>query len=104
MGARLLMSPADADATVAAFTSTMPPGSYLILSAGTSTNISPALVDRLRSADAANQRYHRAHGAGDRGVVHRAGPRAPGLVDVQAWRPGCQIRRPAADARRGNCW
>ena len=53
MGARLLMSPADADGTVAAFTSTMTPGSYRILSAGTSTNTRPALIDRLRSAYAA---------------------------------------------------
>lgn len=104
MGARLLMSPADADATVAAFTSTMPPGSYLILSAGTSTSISPALVDRLRSAYAANQRYHRAHGAGNRRVVHRAGPRAPRAGRRSSMATRLPIRRPAADARRGNCW
>jgi len=66
----------------------MAPGSYFIASAGTSTGTNPALIDRLRSA------Y-----AGTSDITGRPAEEIadwfsglelipPGLVDVDAWRPG----------------
>ncbi|HUY52710.1 MAG TPA: SAM-dependent methyltransferase [Streptosporangiaceae bacterium] len=86
------LTPAEADATVAAFRAAMTPGSYLIASAGTSTGTSPALLDRLRSA------Y-----AGTSDITGRTSEEIadwftgldlvpPGLVDVDAWRPGSPRR------------
>ncbi|HUY51061.1 MAG TPA: SAM-dependent methyltransferase [Streptosporangiaceae bacterium] len=43
------ITPAEADASVAEFRAAIAPGSYLVISAGTSTGTSPALIDRLRS-------------------------------------------------------
>jgi hypothetical protein len=82
------LEPDEADVVVAMFTQFIAPGSYLVLSAGTSTGTDPALIDRLRSA------Y-----AGTSVITGRAIEEiaawftgldlvSPGLVDVQAWRPG----------------
>src|SRR6266851_1562721 len=84
------LEPDEADVAVAAFTSFMAPGSYLLISAGTSTGTNPALIDRLRSA------Y-----AGTSVIIGRTAEEIaawftgldlvpPGLVDVQAWRPGSE--------------
>jgi uncharacterized SAM-dependent methyltransferase len=84
------LEPDEADIAVATFTSFMTPGSYLILSAGTSTGTNPALIDRLRSA------Y-----AGTSVIIGRTAEEIaawftgldlvpPGLVDVEAWRPGSE--------------
>ena len=82
------------------FASFMPPGSYLIFSAGTSTGTNPALLDRLRSA------Y-----AGTSVIIGRTveeiaawfsglDPVLPGLVDVLAWRAGSRrYRLTQSDAR-----
>jgi hypothetical protein len=86
------LSPDEADAAVAAFTRAMVPGSYLIVSAGTSTGTDPALLSRLRAA------Y-----SGTSIVAGRTAPEieawfdglelvSPGVVDVQAWRPGRRLR------------
>jgi O-methyltransferase involved in polyketide biosynthesis len=80
--------PADADATVAACRAAMAPGSYLIVSAGTSTGTSPALLDRLRSAYA-NTSDITARTAEDIAAwLTGLELIPPGLVDVQAWHPG----------------
>ena len=44
------VTPAEADATVAALIAAVAPGSYLILSAGTSTGTDPVLIERLHAA------------------------------------------------------
>ena len=82
------LEPDEADIAVATFTNFMAPGSYLILSAGTSTGSNPALIDRLRSAYAGTSVII------GRTVEEIAGwftgldLVVPGLVDVQVWRPG----------------
>jgi len=83
------LPPDEADAAVATFIDAMMPGSFLIVSAGTSTGTDPALLDRLHAA------Y-----SGTTIVTGRTAPEIeawfdglelvpPGVVDVQAWRPGC---------------
>jgi S-adenosyl methyltransferase len=78
---------AEADAAVAAFREQMAPGSYLVISAGTSTGTDPALVRSLQAA------YD-----GTAPVTGRAEPEIaawfdgltlvrPGLADVWAWHP-----------------
>jgi O-methyltransferase involved in polyketide biosynthesis len=82
------LTPAEADATVAAFRAALAPGSYLVISAGTATGTSPTLLDRLRSAYA-NTADITGHPAEDIAAwftgLHLI---PPGLVDVGAWRPG----------------
>lgn len=90
---------AQADAIIAALTAAMTPGSYLILSAGTSTGTDPALIDRLTAA------YQDA-------TVITARPEAeiaayltgvrlepPGLADVWAWQPASRQRWLPSGAR-----
>jgi hypothetical protein len=67
--------PSEADAAVTAFRAAMAPGSYLILSAGTSTGTSPALLDKLCSAYGRHQRHHQPPCRGHRRLAHRPGPR-----------------------------
>lgn len=77
----------DADAAVAALTAALAPGSFLVISAGTSTGTDPALLRRLRDA------Y-----AGATVITARTEPEIaawftgldrvpPGIVDVRDWRP-----------------
>jgi len=82
------LSPAEADTAVAAFTGAMAPGSYLILSSGTSTGTSPALIDRLRSAYAGTALISGRTAEEITGWFSGLALVRPGLVDVQAWRPG----------------
>ena len=93
------VTPQEADATVAALTRAVAPGSYLIVSAGTSAGTDPALVDRMQAA------Y-----AGAAVVTSRAeseiaayftGLRleSPGLTEVWAWRPGSDRYWAPANAR-----
>jgi hypothetical protein len=71
----------------------MAPGSYLILSTGTSTGVDPALISRLQAA------YQDSAVVTGRTVGEIAGYFTglelvpPGLTDVQAWRP--DRRRPS---------
>jgi O-methyltransferase involved in polyketide biosynthesis len=82
------VTPDEADAIVATFTETMAPGSYLILSAGTSTGTSPALIGRLQAA------YQNTTVVTGRTEAEIAAYftgldlEPPGLVDVHTWRPG----------------
>jgi hypothetical protein len=86
-----------ADTIVAAFRHAMAPGSYLILSTGTSTGIDPALISRLQAA------YQDSAVVTGRTAGEIAGYFTglelvpPGLTDVQAWRPDRQ--RPAPPPR-----
>ena len=81
------VTPAEADAIVAAFVDAMAPGSYLVLSTGTSTGTSPALLARLADA------YQGTSVVSGRSKTEIAAYFTgldllpPGLVDVWAWRP-----------------
>ncbi len=81
------LDPGEADALVAALTGVMVPGSYLIISAGTSTGTDPALIGRLRAAYAGttiiSARTEQQIAAWFTGL-HLV---PPGLVDVRDWRP-----------------
>jgi hypothetical protein len=89
-----------ADTIVAAFRQTMAPGSYLIVSAGTSTGTSPALIERLAAA------YQDTVIVTGRTVEEIAGYFTglhlipPGLTDVQAWRPATRHHWPPARSAR----
>ena len=87
------LTPAEADASVAAFREWMPPGSYLVISAGTTTGTDPHLIRALQDAygDSAsvNGRAADEIAAWFDGLtlVH------PGLVEVWAW-PTVTLHRP----------
>jgi O-methyltransferase involved in polyketide biosynthesis len=76
-----------ADAAVAAFRNVMVPGSYLVVSAGTSTGTSPALIGRLTAAYAGTTVVSARAGEEIAGYFAGLDLVAPGLVDVWAWRP-----------------
>lgn len=78
----------EADIAVAAFRAALAPGSYLVISAGTCTGTNPALIDRLRSTYAGTSDIT-GHPAEDiAGWFTGFNLVPPGLVDVDAWRPG----------------
>ncbi len=90
---------AEADAAVARFRRWMKPGSYLIISAGTSSGTDPKLINTLQNA------YH-----GTAPVTGRTSAEIgawfegfdlvpPGLVNVWAWRPGNSWRPATSRAR-----
>ncbi len=92
------LPPGDADAAAAAFRERMAPGSFLVISAGTSTGTDPALIACLQAA------YD-----GTAPVTGRTEPEItawfdgltlvrPGLADVREWRPG-QPRRQVQPAQ-----
>lgn len=92
----------DADAAVAAFREAMAPGSYLVISAGTSTGTDPELIRSLQAAygDTAlvTGRTETEIMAWFDGLT----PAAPGLTEVWAWRPDSPlylVRPPSARAR-----
>jgi O-methyltransferase involved in polyketide biosynthesis len=90
---------AEADASVAAIREWMPPGSYLVISAGTTTGTDPHLIRALQDAygDSAlvNGRAADEIAAWFDGLtlVH------PGLVDVWAW-PTVSLHRPLSSRAR----
>ncbi len=83
---------AEADAAVAGFSAAMVPGSYLIVSAGTSTGTDPALIDRLRDAYSGTSVITGRSAKEIEAWFDGLDLIPPGLVDVQAWRPGCDRR------------
>jgi O-methyltransferase involved in polyketide biosynthesis len=93
------LTAAEADAAVAAFRERMAPGSYLAISAGTSTGTDPALIRLLQDVygDAApvtgRTEAEIAAWFGGLTLVE------PGLVDVWAWRPDTWRRPATARAR-----
>ncbi len=84
--------PSEADAAVAAVRAAMAPGSYLILSAGTSTGTSPALLDKLRSAYAGTSDITSRPAEDIAAWLTGLDLVPPGLVDVASWQPGSPRR------------
>ncbi len=82
------LAPDDADMAMAAYRDQIAPGSYLVISAGTSTGTDPHLITTLRDAYA---KAGQITGRTQAGIAAWFGGFAmarPGLVDVHAWRPG----------------
>jgi O-methyltransferase involved in polyketide biosynthesis len=81
------LAPGEADSAVAAYRAWMPPGSYLVISAGTSTGTDPELIRCLQDSygDTApvTGRTESEIAAWFDGLALAR----PGLVDVWAWRP-----------------
>lgn len=90
---------AEADAIVPAFVAAMAPGSYLILSAGTSTGTDPALIDRLQVAYAGTAVVTGRTEAEIAGYFTGLHLVPPGLTDVGAWRPDHWGGQPTPGAR-----
>ncbi len=78
----------EADTAVAAYRDQIAPGSYLVISAGTSTGTDPRLIESLQDAYSGTTpvtgRTEQEITAWFDGLTLAS----PGLVDVQAWRPG----------------
>jgi S-adenosyl methyltransferase len=89
----------EADEAVTAFRRWMAPGSYLVISAGTSTGTDPELLRELQAAygDTApvTGRTEEEITAWFDGLL----PVRPGVVDVQAWRPDSVVRPVQSRAR-----
>jgi O-methyltransferase involved in polyketide biosynthesis len=94
------LQPGEADKAVAFLTGLLAAGSYLIISAGTSTGTSPAFIDRVRAA------YQ-----GSTVVTARTSDEiqawftglellSPGVTDVHRWRPDSLWHWPATDQAR----
>jgi O-methyltransferase involved in polyketide biosynthesis len=91
---------AAADTAVATLTAALAPGSYLVISAGTATGTSPAVIDRLRAAYQGSTMV--AERTCDEIAAWFAGLDLlpPGLVDVCAWRPDSLWHWPARSEAR----
>jgi len=94
------VTPGQADAIVAAVTTAMAPGSYLILSAGTSTGTSPALINRLAAAYAGTTVVTGRTADEIAGYFTGLHLVPPGLTDVWAWRPDHQRYWPPLGSAR----
>jgi O-methyltransferase involved in polyketide biosynthesis len=81
------VTPAEADAAVAGFVSAMAPGSFLIVSAGTSTGTDPDLLAQLERAYAGTAVVSGRTADEIAGYFTGLDLAPPGLVDVWAWRP-----------------
>ena len=93
------LTPAEADSAVAELRAALVPGSYLVISAGTSTGTNPGLIDRLR---AANQGTTAVTGRPETEIAaYFTGLEIipPGLTDVGTWRPDHWGYQPTTDAR-----
>ena len=94
------LTAAEADAAVATVKGWMAPGSYLVISAGTSTGTDPELVRCLQAA------YGDTAPVTGRTAVEIAAwfdgfsLARPGLADVWAWRPGDSLRALRPDVSR----
>jgi len=83
-----LLPPDVADAAVAGFRGAMVAGSFLVVTCGTLTGTSPAFIERLRSVYADTSDIT-GRPAGEIAAWFTGLDLVPpGLVDVQAWRPG----------------
>ena len=93
------LAPGEADAAVAWFRRWMAPGSYLVISAGTSTGTDPELVQRLQAA-VSDSAPVTGRTAGEIAAWFDGLALArPGVVDVQSWRPGTPARPAQTRAR-----
>ena len=91
------LAPAHADAAAATFREWMPPGSYLVISAGTSTGTDPELIRRLQDAYGGTAPVTGRTASEIRAWFHGLTLARPGLVDVWAWHP--DTSQPPAPAR-----
>jgi O-methyltransferase involved in polyketide biosynthesis len=89
------LTPTEADAAVATFREWMAPGSYMVISAGTSTGTDPELIRRLRDAYGGTAPVTGRTEREIRAWFHGLTLARPGLVDVWAWRPDT-MRQPAS--------
>jgi O-methyltransferase involved in polyketide biosynthesis len=80
----------EADTAVAAYRDHSAPGSYLVISAGTSTGTDPALITTLRDAYAQAAPVTGRTEAEISAWFDGFTLARPGLVDVRAWRPSGQ--------------
>ena len=115
LGAVLHFLAADeADEAVAVFRRWMAPGSYLVISAGTSTGTDPELLRQLQAAYADTTPVTGRTAEEITAWFDGLSLARPGVVDVWAWRPD-SIQRPAQSRARilagvgrkpatGNCW
>jgi O-methyltransferase involved in polyketide biosynthesis len=94
------LTAAEADGAVAAIRRWMAPGSYLVISAGTSTGTDPELVRCLQAAygDTAPVTGRTANEIAEWFDGFSLAP--PGLTDVWAWRPSDPPRSPRPDVSR----
>jgi hypothetical protein len=77
----------------------MPTGSYLVISAGTSTGTDPELIRCLQDAYGATAPVTGRTAAEIEAWFSGLSLARPGLVDVWAWRPGT-LRRPVSTRAR----
>jgi len=77
----------------------MPPGSYLVISAGTSTGTDPELIRRLQDAYGDTAPLTGRAAGEIRAWFDGLTLVRPGLVDVWAWRPDTTKRAASARAR-----
>jgi SAM-dependent methyltransferase len=91
--------PAEAAAVAAAFTTAITPGSYLILSAGTSTGTDPDLITRLQAAYQGTTVVTGRTDTEIAGYLTGLDLLPPGLTDVQHWRSDHRAEPPTAAAR-----
>jgi O-methyltransferase involved in polyketide biosynthesis len=90
----------DADAVVAAVKDLMAPGSYLIISAGTSTGTDPALITQVQAAYGDTAQVTGRSEAEITAWFDGLLLARPGLVDVWSWRPdGARLTRRPPQAR-----
>ena len=89
------LTPEEADAAVATCREWMAPGSYLVISAGTSTGTDPELIRRLREAYGGTAPVTGRTASEIRAWFEGLTLARPGLVDVWAWRPDT-LRRHAS--------
>jgi SAM-dependent methyltransferase len=89
----------DADEAVAAFRRWMAPGSYLVISAGTTTGTDPELLRQLQAAYGDTAPVTGRTAAEIEAWFDGFSLARPGVVDVWAWRPG-SIQRPARSRAR----
>jgi hypothetical protein len=94
------VTPAEADAAVGAFAAAMAPGSYLIVSAGTSTGTSPALIARLAAIYQGTTVVTGRTEAEIAAYLTGLDLEPPGLVDVWAWRPDTEWYWPPPPSAR----
>ena len=93
------LAPEEADAAVTAFREWMPPGSYLVISAGTSTGTDPELIRRLQDAYGDTVPVTGRTASEIRAWFKGLTLVRPGLVDAWAWRPDTTKQPAPARAR-----
>jgi hypothetical protein len=89
----------EADAAAAWFRQWMSPGSYLVISAGTSTGTDPELLQQLQAAYGDTAPVTGRTAAEIAAWFDGLAVARPGVVDVWAWRPD-SLRRPAQSRAR----